>query len=130
MHLIAIAQQGQQVIVSATKAHDRSIHVHDIVSLLQALHDKYGGWLNEDCVADFAEYADICFRAFGDRVKHWSTFNEPWTFVEVGNHHSKPELTPDRCITVCSTTSAILPSVQSKVLSSSSGASSSEQLMS
>ncbi|KAL0039349.1 hypothetical protein WJX79_004246 [Trebouxia sp. C0005] len=54
--------------------------------LPQALHDKYGGWLSEDSVADFAEYANICFRAFGDRVKHWSTFNEPWTFVEVGYH--------------------------------------------
>lgn len=50
---------------------------------LQALHDKYGGWLSGEAVADFAEYADICFKAFGDRVKHWSTFNEPWTFVEV-----------------------------------------------
>jgi len=50
---------------------------------VQALHDKYGGWMSEDSVADFAEYADTCFKAFGDRVKHWSTFNEPWTFVEV-----------------------------------------------
>jgi len=93
--------------------------VRDSMSHLQALHDKYGGWLSEDCVADFAEYADICFRAFGDRVKHWSTFNEPWTFVEVGSHHSRPDSTPDlHCIAFCSATSAILPSVQSKLLSS------------
>ncbi len=59
-----------------------------VLVILQALHDKYGGWLSEDSVADFAEYANICFRAFGDRVEHWSTFNEPWTFVEVGSHHS------------------------------------------
>lgn len=51
---------------------------------MQALHDKYGGWLSEDSVADFAQYARICFEAFGDRIKHWSTFNEPWTFIEVG----------------------------------------------
>lgn len=50
---------------------------------MQALHDKYGGWLSEASVADFAEYARICFEAFGSRVKHWSTFNEPWTFIEV-----------------------------------------------
>ena len=59
-----------------------------VLVILQVLHDKYGGWLSEDSVVDFAEYANICFRAFGDRVKHWSTFNEPWTFVEVGSHHS------------------------------------------
>lgn len=52
---------------------------------MQALHDKYDGWLGEESVQDFAEYADICFKAFGDRVKHWSTFNEPWTFVEVSS---------------------------------------------
>ena len=50
---------------------------------VQALHDKYGGWMSKESVSDFADYADICFKTFGDRVKHWSTFNEPWTFVEV-----------------------------------------------
>ena len=50
---------------------------------VQALHDRYGGWMSEESVSDFAEYADICFKAFGIRVKHWSTFNEPWTFIEV-----------------------------------------------
>lgn len=54
-----------------------------VVCCTQALHDKYGGWLSEESVADFAEYARICFEAFGGRVKHWSTFNEPWTFTEV-----------------------------------------------
>ncbi|KAL3135675.1 hypothetical protein ABBQ38_006148 [Trebouxia sp. C0009 RCD-2024] len=54
--------------------------------LPQVLHDRYGGWLSKESVPDFAEYADICFRTFGDRIKHWSTFNEPWTFVEVGYH--------------------------------------------
>ena len=50
---------------------------------LQAGHDKYGGWLSQESVADLAEYAHICFKAFGDEVKHWSTVNEPWTFIEV-----------------------------------------------
>ncbi len=43
----------------------------------QALADK-GGWSNRASVDWFAEYAEICFNAFGDRVKNWITFNEPW----------------------------------------------------
>ena len=50
---------------------------------VQALHDAYGGWLDEQSVTDFAEYAEVVFKALGHRVTNWSTFNEPWTFVEV-----------------------------------------------
>ena len=54
---------------------------------LQALHDAYGGWLHEKSVADFAAYAEVLFKALGHRVTNWSTFNEPWTFVEVRQGH-------------------------------------------
>nr|XP_022342919.1 uncharacterized protein LOC111136393 isoform X1 [Crassostrea virginica] len=50
--------------------------------LPQALEDQ-GGWLNESTVYHFKDYADVCFREFGDRVKMWISFNEPgltaWT---------------------------------------------------
>ncbi|EIN14627.1 glycoside hydrolase family 1 protein [Punctularia strigosozonata HHB-11173 SS5] len=53
--------------------------------LPQALHDRYGGWLNkEEIVQDYANYARICFQAFGDRVKHWLTMNEPWCIAILG----------------------------------------------
>jgi len=47
--------------------------------LPQALHDRYGGWLNvEESQLDFERYAKICYERFGDRVKRWITLNEPW----------------------------------------------------
>ncbi|GBG93475.1 hypothetical protein CBR_g71196, partial [Chara braunii] len=52
--------------------------------LPQKLHESYGGWLGEQSVRDFQAYAETCFRAFGDRVKHWITFNEPLAFVFLG----------------------------------------------
>ena len=36
-----------------------------------------GGMLNREFVEWFSVYAETCFKAFGDRVKLWSTVNEP-----------------------------------------------------
>lgn len=36
------------------------------------------------CRDDFKDYAELCFKEFGNRVKHWATFNEPWTFCSAG----------------------------------------------
>ncbi|KAK7362435.1 hypothetical protein VNO77_04547 [Canavalia gladiata] len=52
--------------------------------LPQALHDKYKGWLSNEIIKDFATYAEACFEKFGDRVKHWITFNEPRAFTIQG----------------------------------------------
>ena len=41
-----------------------------------ALQDTYGGWLSENIVNDFVEYARVAYAAFGDRVDNWFTVNE------------------------------------------------------
>jgi len=63
--------------------------------LPQALEDSYGGFLNPQIVEDFKGYADVCFREFGDRVKYWSTFNEPNMFSTAG--YDQGYLPPQRC---------------------------------
>jgi len=45
--------------------------------LPQALQDEYNGLLSPRFIEDFTAYADVCFKNFGDRVKYWSTVNEP-----------------------------------------------------
>lgn len=52
--------------------------------LPQALQDE-GGWTNPAIVEDFAAYAEIVFRALGDRVKRWITHNEPWVVAYAGH---------------------------------------------
>ncbi|KAL5983315.1 hypothetical protein ACLOJK_017399 [Asimina triloba] len=44
---------------------------------------------------DFRDYADVCFKEFGDRVKHWITLNEPWTYSIGG--YAVGFLAPGRC---------------------------------
>ncbi|XP_072397745.1 myrosinase 1-like [Diabrotica undecimpunctata] len=38
----------------------------------------YGGFLNSSIVEWFTNYARICFDNFGEDVKQWATFNEPY----------------------------------------------------
>ncbi len=54
---------------------------------LPAALDDRGGWLNRDCAAWFADYAQILFRALDDRVQYWATLNEPWVSVDAGYLH-------------------------------------------
>ncbi len=44
--------------------------------LPQAL-DDLGGWTNRDVAGWFADYTTVIVRRFGDRVRHFATFNEP-----------------------------------------------------
>ncbi|WP_225999774.1 glycoside hydrolase family 1 protein [Paenibacillus sp. BJ-4] len=41
------------------------------------LLDKYDGWSSKHVVELFIQYAEKVFERYGDRVKHWFTFNEP-----------------------------------------------------
>ncbi|XP_020259696.1 beta-glucosidase 18-like [Asparagus officinalis] len=50
----------------------------------QELEDRYGAWLSPQLQEDFGHYAEVCFKAFGDRVKFWTTFNEPNFMVKFG----------------------------------------------
>ncbi|WP_043441920.1 glycoside hydrolase family 1 protein [Arthrobacter sp. L77] len=51
--------------------------------LPQALEDE-GGWTNRDTAYRFAEYAAVMHEALGDRVRIWTTLNEPWCAAFLG----------------------------------------------
>ncbi|CAL9169936.1 unnamed protein product [Musa hybrid cultivar] len=63
--------------------------------LPQGLESQYQGFLSPSIVNDFRDYSEICFKEFGDRVKHWITLNEPWTFCDRG--YSSGIFAPGRC---------------------------------
>ncbi|KAI5648309.1 hypothetical protein M9H77_34314 [Catharanthus roseus] len=63
--------------------------------LPQALQERYGGWLSEKVVKDFADYAEFCFKTFGDRVKNWFSFNEPRVVAALG--YDTGFFAPGRC---------------------------------
>lgn len=52
--------------------------------LPQALYVK-GGWQNPESPQWFEEYAQVVARHFGDRIRHYITFNEPNCFLGVAH---------------------------------------------
>ncbi|CAG5136706.1 unnamed protein product [Candidula unifasciata] len=72
-----------------------SLHHWDLPERLQ----NQGGWANESSVQWFRDYADVCFKLFGDRVKLWTTIDDPATLAykgyetgEIAPGLKKPEL--------------------------------------
>ncbi|XBH71271.1 hypothetical protein VPH35_098746 [Triticum aestivum] len=61
----------------------------------QALQDEYNGMLSRKFIDDYTAYAEVCFKNFGDRVKYWSTVNEP--NVEPIGGYDTGVLPPQRC---------------------------------
>ena len=65
-----------------------------------ALH-HLGGWPNVDTAGWFADYAELCFRRFGDRVSRWITLNEPQVVASVGylsGHHAPGHRDQRECL--------------------------------
>ncbi|XP_077372878.1 lactase-like protein isoform X2 [Festucalex cinctus] len=58
--------------------------------LPQVLQERYGGWQNISMVNHFNDFANLCFDKFGNRVKYWITFSNPWSVAvegyETGEH--------------------------------------------
>lgn len=46
------------------------------------LYHKYGGWESRYVVDLFVKFATTAFSLFADKVKYWTTFNEPMVVVE------------------------------------------------
>ncbi len=72
--------------------------------LPQTLQD-IGGWLNPSISDWFENYARVCAKAFGDRVKFFTTFNEPQIFSEhgyiTGAHAPGLKLSKDDYLRIC-----------------------------
>lgn len=48
-----------------------------------------------ECRKHFQDYAGLCYKEFGDRVKHWITLNEPLAYSVAG--YATGDLAPGRC---------------------------------
>ena len=64
---------------------------HDIEPWVTLYHwdlpdalERSGGWPARETAERFAEYADLTVAALGDRVRYWTTLNEPWCSAFLG----------------------------------------------
>ncbi len=64
-------------------------HIEPFITLFhwdlpQALQDDFGGWASRDTAKAFVDYANVVSQRLGDRVKNWTTHNEPQVAAHVG----------------------------------------------
>lgn len=69
----------KSIISSCFRSKHRLHHLYSKVMKLASLT-----MISKLCREDFVHYASTCFKEFGDRVKHWITFNEPHNFAIEG----------------------------------------------
>ena len=53
--------------------------------LPQALQEK-GGWASRETTDAFADYAELMYKEFDGKIKHWITINEPWCVSFLSNY--------------------------------------------
>ncbi|CAN1805084.1 Beta-glucosidase 24 [Linum perenne] len=81
---------------NSSKVNEKGIkYYNNVINEAISQGDEYGGFLSNHIVNDFRDFADLCFREFGNRVKHWITLNEPGTFLSSG--YVVGDLAPGRC---------------------------------
>jgi len=64
------------------------------------LQQDFMGFLNSSIVDAMSNYADTCFKNFGEYVKYWITFNEPQVFSWLGHGlgtHAPGRCSPPKC---------------------------------
>ncbi|CAN0880835.1 Beta-glucosidase 13 [Linum grandiflorum] len=68
---------------------------NNMINEMLVQEEEYGGFLSSRVVGDYRDYVDVCFKKFGDRVKHWITLNEPHSLANGG--YAVGTFPPGRC---------------------------------
>ena len=84
----AVSEAGPGLLPAPSSTSCSAPGVEPVVTLYhwdlpQALEDD-GGWPARDTASRFADYAAVVGAALGDRVRHWTTMNEPWCASMLG----------------------------------------------
>jgi len=68
-----------------------SLIQHEITPVITMHHwdmpmplQNAGGWVNEEMIEHFGNFARVLYKNFGERVKQWFTFNEAWVICVMG----------------------------------------------
>nr|KYP43109.1 Beta-glucosidase 1 [Cajanus cajan] len=64
-----------------------------------AIQKNLGGFLNSSIVNYYKDYCELLFKTYGDRVKHWTTINEPQVVGLYTYMHGYDNEDPEPCQT-------------------------------